>query len=116
MVATPQLIAALAPATQAFFNAFGHLSPGVTVLQTIPYNKACTSAACTLLPGATPAYEKVANNVPSDSGGGSPENTFNFAGRVDYVMSDKTQFYFRYARYYAAFFSGYCNQQPLHRL
>jgi outer membrane receptor protein involved in Fe transport len=111
-IATPQLIAASAANTQAFFNAFGHLVSGVYPLQTYTYGQVCTSAACTLLPAGTPAYQKVAYNVPSDSGGGSPQNTFDFAGRIDYVLSDKTQIYFRYARFVADFFNGTVTNSP----
>lgn len=111
-IATPQLIAASAPNTQAFFSAFGQLSPGVAVLQTFAYSKACTSAACTLLAANTPAYEKVAYSVPTDAGGGSPQNSLDQAGRVDYVLSDKTQIYFRYARLYATLFPGTVTSSP----
>jgi hypothetical protein len=54
----------------------------------------------------------VAYNVPADSGGGSPENTLQFAGRVDYVLSDKTQFYFRDARTNFNFFPGTLTNSP----
>ena len=96
-IPTPQLVAASAPATQQFFAAFGKQKPGLIPLQTFTYGQACTLAACTLLPSNFPAYEKVAYSVPSDSGGGDPQNTYEIAGRVDYVLNDKTQFYFRYA-------------------
>jgi len=111
-IATPQLIAASAPNTQAFFNTFGHLSAGVVPLQTFTYGQACTSAACTLLPASTPAYEKVAYNAPADSGGGNPQNTSQFAGRVDYVLSDSTQLYFRFARDYSTSFDGTVTNSP----
>jgi len=99
VIPTPQLVAASAPATQAFFSAFGHPKANLIPLQTYTYAKACTSAACTLLPGNTPAYQKIAYSVPSDSGGGNPQNSYELAGRVDYVVNEKTQFYFRYAGY-----------------
>jgi|SRR5579863_744503 len=112
-IPTPQLIAASAPATQQFFSAYGTLAPGVVPLQTFTYSQACTKAAiCTLLPGNTPAYQLVAFGVPSDSGGGAPGNTFSFAGRVDYVISDSSQLYFRYARYYQTIFDGDVNASP----
>jgi hypothetical protein len=73
-IATPQLIAASAPATQAFFSAFGTRKPNLVPLQTFTYGQVCGSS-CTALPLSTPVYQKVAYNVPADSGGGSPENT-----------------------------------------
>jgi outer membrane receptor protein involved in Fe transport len=112
VIATPQLIAASAPNTQAFFSAFGTLAAGVHPLQTFTYGQVCATAACTLLPASTPAYQKVAYSVPSDSGGGSPQNSALFAGRVDYVANDATQIYFRYARQSVTFFPGTVTNSP----
>jgi outer membrane receptor protein involved in Fe transport len=111
-IATSQLIAASAPATQAFFNAFGQLKAGIFPLQTFTRGQVCTTGACTAIPASTPIYQKVAYNVPADSGGGEPQNTIDFAGRVDYVLSDKTQFYFRYARFDEDFFNGTLTNSP----
>ncbi len=98
-IATPQLIGLSAANTQEFFNTFGHLKPGVQVLNTYTRGQVCTSgAACLAIPASTPFYQKVAYSVPADSGGGTPGNTFEFVGRGDYVATDKTQMYFRYAR------------------
>lgn len=106
-IATPQLISASDPNTQAFFAAYGHLQPGVIPLQTFSRSSVnCTSAACLAIPGSTPIYQKVAYSNPADSGGGSPQNTVEFAGRVDYNLSDKTQIYFRQARYDSTLFDG----------
>ena len=106
-IATPQLIAASDPNTQAFFAAYGHLQPGVIPLQTFARSSiACTSASCLAIPASTPIYQKVAYSNPADSGGGSPQNTVEFAGRIDYNLSDKTQIYFRMARFDSTFFDG----------
>lgn len=111
-IATPQLLAASDPNTQAFFNAYGHLKSNLTVLQTFPRSSVCTSGACTAIPESTPIYQKVAYNVPADSGGGDPQNTFLFAGRVDYNVSDKTEVYFRYARFDSTLFDGDVSNSP----
>jgi len=105
-VATPQLIAASAANTQAFFKTFGTLKPTDRVLQTFTRGQVCTTGACTAIPASTPIYQKVAFNVPSDSGGGDPENTWLLVGRLDYNLGDKTQMYFRYAHYDRAAFAG----------
>jgi outer membrane receptor protein involved in Fe transport len=112
VVATPQLIAASDVNTKNFFSAYGQLRAGLFPLQTFSRAQVCTSGACTSIPATTPIYQKVAYYVPADSGGGSPQNSFLFAGRVDYVMSDKTQWYFRYARYTADFFGGTVTNSP----
>ncbi len=111
-VPTQQFISLMAPASQTFFSTYGRLKPNLIPLQTFSRDQVCTSGPCTSIPGNTPLYQKVAYNVPADSGGGAPENTFNFAGRVDYVLSANTQFYFRYARYDANFFDGTLTNSP----
>jgi outer membrane receptor protein involved in Fe transport len=111
-VATPQLIAASAPATQNFFNAFGKLKSGLVPLQTFTRGSVCTTGACTAIPANTPVYQRVGYRVPADSGGGDPQNTLSFAGRVDYNLSEKTQVYFRYGRYESSLFPGTLTDSP----
>ncbi len=113
VIPSPQLIAASAPATQNFFSAYGTLAPGIIPIQTYTYAQACNNpATCTLIPGGTPAYNLIAYSIPADSGGGAPGNTFSFAGRVDYILSDSSQMYFRYARFYRTVFNGDVNNSP----
>ncbi len=111
-IATPQLIAASATNTQQFFSTYGTLRPGLTVLQSFTRGQICTSGACTAIPSTTPIYEKVSYSVPADSGGGSPQNELNLAGRVDYNASDKTQIYFRYALVDRNYFNGTVDTSP----
>jgi outer membrane receptor protein involved in Fe transport len=114
-IVTPELLAASAPATQTFFSTYGKLKPGIIPLQTFRYDQACTSTTigdCTAIPASTPSYRLVSYNVPADSGGGDPENTLLLVGRLDYVLSDKSQFYFRYARYDSNFFNGVVTNSP----
>lgn len=112
VVPTPALIAASAPATQAYFAQFGKLKPNLGLSTTFTASEVgCTTAACASL-GATPAYETVIYSVPGDAGGGSPQNTWNDVGRMDYNPSDKTQMYFRYARYVENDFVGTFTNSP----
>ncbi len=112
VVPTPALIAASAPATQAFFAAAGQLKPNLAVSSTFTAaDVGCTTAACAAL-GATPAYETVIYHVPTDAGGGTPQNTWNDVGRIDYNLSDRTQMYFRYARYVENDFVGTFDNSP----
>ena len=111
-IATPQLIAASDPNTQLFFNTFGHLKSNIVPLQTFTRGSVCTTGACTAIAASTPIYQKVAYNVPADSGGGNPQNTLMFAGRVDYNVNDKTQIYFRYARFDSDLFAGTVTNSP----
>ncbi|HSU32914.1 MAG TPA: carboxypeptidase regulatory-like domain-containing protein [Bryobacteraceae bacterium] len=113
VVATPQLIAASAANTRQFFNTYGHLKPDVAI--STVFTRAgvgCTTAACLALPASTPLYETVTYKVATDAGGGTPENTWNDVGRIDYNMSDKTQMYFRYARYVENDFTGTQTNSP----
>lgn len=112
VVATPDLIAASAAATQQFFQQFGQVKPNAVRLQTFSRGQVCTTGACLAIPAATPIYQKVAYSVPADSGGGSPQNTYELVGRIDYNLSDKTQMYFRYARYDGSFFPGTQTNSP----
>lgn len=122
-VPTPQLIAALSAATQAFFTAYGALRSGLTTLAT--YNKTqltalgqnpCAGAAapgpCNSLSASTPLFSKVAYTAPADAGGGSPQNTYNLVGRVDYAMTERTQLYVRYALYSENDFPGTNETSP----
>ena len=118
-IATPQLIAASALNTQSFFSTYGHSRPGLIPLQTFTTQDVCgvgnknnCSAAVLAIPAGTPIYQKVDFNVPADSGGGDPQNTLELAGRMDYVLNDKTQLYFRYGRYNAVNFPGTLSNSP----
>ncbi len=111
-IAMPNLIAASAPETQNFFNTYGKLKSNLNPLQTFTRGSVCTTGACTAIPADTPIYQKVAYGVPADSGGGDPQNTTQFAGKVDYNLTDKTQMYFRYARYYSDLFPGTVTNSP----
>jgi Carboxypeptidase regulatory-like domain/TonB dependent receptor/TonB-dependent Receptor Plug Domain len=122
-IPTPQFIAAAAPATQAFFAAYGALRSGLSTIAT--YTKSqltalgqnpCAGAAagggCNSLAGNTPLFSKVTYTAPADAGGGSPQNTYNLVGRVDYAMTDRTQFYVRYALYNENDFPGTNETSP----
>ncbi len=119
MIPTSQLIAASAPATQAFFSAYGALRSGLGTLNT--YTKAqlptiCSGAAtggpCQSLPSSTPMFSEVAYQTPADAGGGSPQNTYDLVGNVDYNLSEKTQMSVRYALYNEDDFAGTVNTSP----
>lgn len=101
-------ISASNPATQAFFNSFGALRSGITTLHRFSHNDLiaqgfdpCAGAApnrpCNMLSPTMPMFDQVTYNFPADSGGGSPQNSYELVGRVDYDMTDMTQMYVRYA-------------------
>ncbi len=81
----PGSYSSLAPASQAFFNAYGKLAPGVTTIAKVP----CGSLTC----------DTVTFPVVTDAGGGAPQNTWMTVARVDYNLSDKTTMIGSYAAY-----------------
>ncbi len=122
-VPTSQFIAAAAPSTQAFFNTYGALRPSLVSLST--FSKAdllgrgydvckglAASSKCATLAPDVPVFQRVAYQYPADSGGGSPQNTYMTVARVDLNATDKTQMYWRYARYNENDFAGTLSNSP----
>ena len=92
-IVTPQLLAISAPGSQAIFQRFPLPTSGFT--GTV-FNRTVTPFG-----GGTaasiPAFREVAVNGPTDAGGGLPQNQVTSSFRGDYNVSDKTQFFGRYA-------------------
>ena len=122
-VPTPQLLALASPNTQAFFSTYGKLSPNATSLGTfsradftarnfdICKGLAATSK-CAAVPLTTPIFQRLSYNYPTDSGGGTPQNTYQTVGRVDYNLSERTQMFVRYALSNERFFDGFTSNSP----
>jgi hypothetical protein len=98
----PSSYGTLAPASQAYFAAFGTLGSNTRTIASGP----CSAA----VPG--PICDTVTFNVPADAGGGNPENTFMDVARVDFNISDKTTLFVRYASYKELDFPGVVNSSP----
>lgn len=119
-VPTADLIAQTPANTQAFFTAYGQLRPSASVIGTITRNgltalngtDPCASLGCASLPGNLPMFSHVAYNVPTDAGGGYPQNTYSTINRLDYNLSDKTQIYGRYALYSEVDQTGVLSSSP----
>ena len=98
LVPMPQLIAASSPATQAFFNAFGKLAAPVNgTVYTVGSLAAQGGPVFNALPASTPAFGVVNFAVPSDAGGGLPQDTYLLVGRVDFNMTNRTTMFGRYS-------------------
>jgi len=115
-IVTSELLNASDINTRNFFSTYAKLKPGLIPLQVFRRGDVCspstTTGACATLDPAMPLYQKVAYNVPADSGGGSPQNTIMLAARVDYIVSDKTQMYVRYALQKQDYFAGTVTNSP----
>ena len=109
----PALIAFSDPATKAVFAPFG-FRPGLQVTQTL--NAAAAGLTPIVNAGGVPyngnVFDIVSYPVPSDSGGGAPQNTYNMVHRVDFNMTDKTTMYGRYALLNLKDFDGFLNNSP----
>lgn len=96
-VPTPQFLAATSPATRAYFAKFplvtGINGPTITRGQ-ITSNAGGPFAA---LPASMPIFGQVQRSLPIDAGGGSPQNTQEWVGRVDWTMGSNLNAYVRYA-------------------
>ena len=99
-VLAPEFLAVAPANLQAFYTAFAG-TPTYNVLSTTTNLQAGggTAPLYANLPATLPVFNKVSYTVPSDAGGGLPQNTYNIFGRVDYSYGTKTQAFFRYVNY-----------------
>ncbi|HMK29735.1 MAG TPA: TonB-dependent receptor plug domain-containing protein, partial [Terriglobales bacterium] len=112
----PAFLAATAPNTAAFFSQQTLRS---SLVQTQTLNLASLnitpSAATPLLSAygtSAPVFDVVSYTVPSDSGGGNPNNNYSTINRVDFQLSDKTSMFGRYALFNRTLFAGVVNSSP----
>ncbi len=108
IVPTSQFISLMAPASQAFFAAYGKLRPDATIVNTYTNtylaangSNPCTGGAvagpCNSLPANTPMFSQDTYRLPAGAGGGTPQNQYQIVGNIDYNKSDVTQISFKYA-------------------
>ncbi|MCU1284866.1 MAG: TonB-dependent receptor [Acidobacteriales bacterium] len=120
VIPTPAFIAASSTATQAFFSQFGTLAPNATVTQTFTKSDLANpdiagitgGAAFGALAPTTPIFEQVSYSVPSNAGGGDPQNAWSTVGRVDFNITDHTQLYARYGGEKGELFAGTVSNSP----
>lgn len=97
-VPTPQLLAASAPATQTFFSRYALATPiNGPVITRGEISGVNPSGPFAALPASLPVFGQVQRSLPADAGGGDPQDTALFVGRVDYSVSPSTKVYGRYA-------------------
>src|SRR5579884_1688094 len=119
-VPTPDLIAQTPANVQNFFQTLGQLRTSASAFGTV--NRAdltnllggdpCAGQACASLPSNLSLFTHIAYTVPTDAGGGFPQNTWDTFQRVDYNISDKTQLYGRYALYSSVNPAGVLSNSP----
>ena len=99
-VPTSQLLAASAPATQAFFNTYGRVTGNTSQTLTRAQVAAIVGSgagAFNNLPADMPVFARIEKSLPIDAGGGDPQDNYQWINRVDYSLSNNTQIYVRYA-------------------
>ena len=109
LVPAPQLIAASNARTQAIFSgATLAATPTGTVFTVadVCAGLGLGSGAFCSLPGSTPALTEVRQILPTDAGGGDPQNSIQTSTRIDWNWTNKTQIYGRYAIERQIFFPG----------
>jgi outer membrane receptor protein involved in Fe transport len=96
----PSSYSKLAPASQTFFSTYGKLAPNVQTISKLP----CASSGLTC--------DIISFNVPSDAGGGNPQNTWMNVAKFDYNLSNNTSLSFRYAGFNLSEFAGVVVNSP----
>ena len=108
-----------APATQAFFNAYGagaNINGPTLTRGDVSAIVGTGAGAFNILPAGLPVFGRVEKSLPIDAGGGDPQDHYQWVSRVDYNLGDNTQMYVRYA--YAEPGSGARHErlEPLRRV
>ncbi len=115
LVPTPQLIAAAAQPTQAFFAAYGTLKtqPNGRIYTKDDIPNLCNATGpCANLAGTTPVWATINYPVPANAGGGDPRNEYQTVTRIDYNLSQNTTIYGRYALQSQDYFKGTNAESP----
>ena len=110
MIIDPASVLSMAPATQAFFYGYrnGHFQNG----NLLPTVRTIATGPCSTRLPSSPICDSVNLDIPSDAGGGAPQNTTEEVARVDYNISDKTTLFGRYASYKESDFAGFVSASP----
>ncbi len=120
LVPSSELIAASAPNTQAFMAAYGaldsraKLTGGSITKGDLGYSATTLTGLPSLaaLPDSMHMFDIATVAVPTDAGGGAPQNSYMTVNRVDVNLTDKTQFYARYGLQRGNFFDGWVSDSP----
>ncbi|MBI2683524.1 MAG: TonB-dependent receptor [Acidobacteriales bacterium] len=115
LVADPAFIAAADPATQAFYATFGSLAtPIKSVIRKSDFSVTGVPVGGLYagLPANTAIFDEVEYKVPTDAGGGQPQDQYLVNTRIDYNATDKTSIFGRYSIQRANQFAGSISDSP----
>ncbi|MGO8984325.1 MAG: carboxypeptidase regulatory-like domain-containing protein [Terriglobales bacterium] len=106
-VPDPGFIALTNANTQAYFAQYGALKSADIIQSSLTAGAlGYSNTAFPLVTPTTPVLDLVSYGFPADVGGGTPENTYNVVGRVDFNLNEKTQMFGRYTIYSEDDFPG----------
>jgi outer membrane receptor protein involved in Fe transport len=102
VVPTPELLAASNVNTRNFFNTYGQLRSNAQLGRVFTVGEIVRDFGVGgnefgALPENLPAFRRVTYNYSQDVGAGIPQNSYQTVIRADYNISNRTQFYARYA-------------------
>ena len=98
-IPTSQFLALAAPNIQSYFQLPMALALRLPLRRPIRHQRCMVRHFRPHFRRATPMFGIVTYTAPTNAGGGVPQNTYNFVGRGDYNLSDKSQMFFRYIDY-----------------
>ncbi len=99
-VPTPELLAASAGPTRNYFSQF---TPAGSVSRTISRGEVTSifggspTGPFNSLPDGLPVFALIEQTIPTDAGGGFPQDTYQGVARLDFNISSSTTAYVRYA-------------------
>jgi hypothetical protein len=113
----PAFIALMPANIQAYYKTYGQTtlkssgtaSTVADIVGTCAFGSTSTTACVdptpfpqvngtTTIPTTQAVFDTVTFKAPFDAGGGTPQNTYDLVGRVDFNFTDKTQMFFRGGR------------------
>jgi hypothetical protein len=100
----PAFIALMPANIQAYYKTYGQTTLKSSGVASTVADIAATGInfgevnGTTPIPATTPMFDTMNFSAPFDAGGGTPQNTYDLVGRVDFDPTDKTQMFFRAGR------------------
>ena len=111
-IPTPEFLARTAANTQGFFAKYPLETPINGPVITRGEIGGTAGGPFAALPASLPVFGQVQRKLPVDAGGGDPQNTVQFVGRLDWTMGANMNSYLRYALENKEFLAGSLGNSP----
>jgi outer membrane receptor protein involved in Fe transport len=106
LVPTPEFLARTAASTQSFFSNYSLATPATSNVITRGEIAGTPGGPFSALPANLPIFAEVRRPIPIDAGGGLPQDTVQFVGRLDWTLGSNMTAYARYAIEHQDFLVG----------